>query len=350
VAPYTFAGTRWLAVPQLAVDAPDTPPGINGGSSDTEVVLFAETVEGFVRAGSLPVGGGEDVEIFTIGERTFFAVASIRSGSGPYDFATMSPVFEQEAATGFTLRQELPTYAAKQVRHFRIGSTDFLAVAQGMPGGDRTSTVMRWDGVAFVPFQDLPSAAGYNIAVFEIDGETYLAHADHAAPSRLYRFDGERFIEHQELLAAGGRAFLTLRDESGTYLAVARIDADSVLLKWGGQRFVEASTIPGGAGGREFALIDTDGGTFVIRIDFIHGSPSTPQPDIDSHIYRFAGGMLHPVGTFRTTGGTDVTVLPGDGYDLAVSNGLAANPTPGGTFAADTVIYRFDPSTEKGPV
>ena len=33
---------------------------------------------------------------------------------------------------------------------------------------------------------------------------------------------------------------------------------------------------------------------------------------------------------------------PGDGCDFAVSNGLAANPTPGRTFAADTVIYRFD--------
>ncbi|WP_137843348.1 hypothetical protein [Microbacterium sp. 2FI] len=347
VAPYTFAGTRWIAVPQLAVDAPGTPSGINGGSSDTEVLLFAESAHGFVHAGSLPVGGAEDVEIFSIGDRRFFAVASIRSGRGPYDFATTSPVYEQDA-DGFILRQRISTYAAKQVRHFRIGTSDFLAVAQGMPGGDRTSVVLQWDGDTFVPLQELPSIAGYNIAVFEIGVETYLAHADHAAPSVLYRWDGHRFVDHQELLPAGGRAFLPLRDGAETYLAVARIDGESVLLKWDGEKFHLASVIPGGAGGREFARVDTTDGVFVIRVDFIHGTPSAPHPDLDSHIYRFAGGRMESIGTFPTTGGTDVAVLPGDGSDLAVSNGLSPNPVPGRTFAADTVVYRFIPPVEEG--
>jgi EPTP domain len=339
VAPFRVSGEQWLAIPQLAADAPGTPDGINGGTSDTTVLLLKAGDRGFSPAGQLPVGGGEDVEVFSIGDRMFAAVASIRLGSGPYDFSTRSPLFEHDGSS-FVPFQEFDTYAAKEFRHFRAGGHDFLGIAQNAPGGTITSTLMRWDGDAFSPFQELPSVAGYNMAAFELNGATYLAHADHAAPSRLYRFDGARFVDHQELLPSGGRAFLHLSDPTGHYLAVARIDGDSLLLRWDGDRMLPHAVIPGGAGGREFARIDTANGTYVLRVDFIHGTPADPQPDLMSHVYRFRDGSLTRVGGFRTTGGTDIAVLPGQRF--AVSNGLAAVPRPGHTFAADTVIYSFD--------
>lgn len=342
VEPFTVDGVRWLAVPQLAFDAPGAPPGINGGDSCTEVVLFAEGADGFERAGTLPVPGGEDVEVFSIGDRTFAAVASIRTGRGPYDLASRSPIYEL-ASGGFTLVQELRTYAAKQVRHLTINGVDYLAVAQGMPGGDRTSAVLRWDGSAFVPFQQIPSAAGYNFAAIELGGEPFLAHADHAAASALYRFDGERFVLHQRLVPSGGRAFLALQDATGSHVAVARIDGDSLLYRWDGRRLVDPTPIPGGAGGREFARVETRDGSYVIRVDFIHGTPAEPQPDLVSHVYRFVDGTMQTVGGFRTAGATDVAVLPGDGCDVVVSNGLAARPEPGRTFAGSVTVYRFDP-------
>ncbi|WP_426516386.1 hypothetical protein ACPPVQ_17395 [Diaminobutyricibacter sp. McL0618] len=345
VEPFLLSGELWLAVPQLAADSPGTPDGINGGSSDSAVQLLREGRRGFVPAGELPVGGGEDVEVFTIGSRVFAAVASIRSGSGPYDFATTSRLFAHDGSS-FVPFQEFDTFAAKEIRHFRIRGDDYLAIAQNAPGGTRTSTVLRWDDDRFTPFQDLSSVAGYNIAVFEMEGVTYLAHADHAAPSRLYRFEGGRFVEHQELMRAGGRAFLLLNDSTGTYLAIARIDGDSLLLHWNGERMSEHAVLPGGAGGREFARIDTANGAYVLRVDFIHGTPADPQSDLMSHVYRWSGGMLTRVGGFRTTGGTDVAVLPGRRF--AVSNGLAAVPRPGSTFAADIVIYSFDDGTAKG--
>jgi hypothetical protein len=240
--------------------------------------------------------------------------------------------------------QHLDTFAAKQLRHFRIGSDDFLAVAQGMPDGPRTSTVLRWDGARFVHFQDLESAAGYNIAVFEIDGITYLAHADHVRPSVLYRFDGSRFVEHQQLIPAGGRAFQLMRRRGGIRLAAARIDGDSLVLQWDGSRFGDPCPLPGGAGGREFAVIESDAATHLLRVDFIHGTPAEPLPDLESHVYRFDDDGVVRVGGFRTTGATDVTVLPpgaDGGVDIAVSNGLAAAPVPGHTFAGVVVLYRF---------
>jgi hypothetical protein len=334
--------TRLLAVPQLAVDRPGTPDGINGGSSDTVVALFRDTDDGFVPAGELPVGGGEDVEAFHLDGRHFVAVASIRTGSGPYDFHTTSPIFEV-TANGFERVQSFDTIAAKQWRAFEAGGESFLALAQGHPAAGGRSTVYRWDSGSFVPFQEFESAAGYNFASFEIDGATYLAYADHARPAVLARFGGDRFETVQELLPSGGRAFRLIDDGSEHHLAVARIDGDSLLYRWDGERFVDPAVLPGGPGGREFEVVTTPRATYLIRVDFIHGTPADPTPDLLSHVYRVERGRATTVAQFATTGGTDVVVLPGDGpIRIAVSNGLSSAASLNATFAADTVIYRFD--------
>ena len=57
---------------------------MNGGDSDTDLLLFRREGDRSVAYGSLPAPGGEDAEFFTIGGRAFLAVACIRSGSGPY--------------------------------------------------------------------------------------------------------------------------------------------------------------------------------------------------------------------------------------------------------------------------
>lgn len=348
VAAFELGGMRYLAIPQLAVDAPGTPDGINGGSSDARVLLHREFDGRFVPVEYLPVGGGEDVEVVVVDGRVLLAVASIRSGSGPYEFSTESTIFEATAG-GFLPVQSIPSYAAKQWRQFSIGDRRFLALAQNHPAEARdTSAVFEWDGQRFERRQQLDSAAGYNVAVFELDGVPYLAHADHVLPSRLYRWDGERFAEHQELLATGGgRAFQRFDQDGERYLAVARIDGDSLVLRWDGARFIEHGVLPGRAGGREFALVDSADGLFLLRVNFILGSPADPEPDLASFVYRLERGHAEVVEEFRTTGGTDVTVIDtmDDGSSrIAVSNGLAAHPTPGATFGADTVIYSFDPT------
>src|ERR1700689_1435260 len=93
VAAFTVGGRRLLAIPQLARDAPGSPPGMNGGDSDTELLLLGLAGGRYEPWSALPAPGGEDAEFFTIGGRSFLAVASIRTGSGPYEFAAESPIF-----------------------------------------------------------------------------------------------------------------------------------------------------------------------------------------------------------------------------------------------------------------
>ncbi|MEU8486582.1 hypothetical protein [Streptomyces sp. NPDC048641] len=345
VQPVEVDGLHLLAIPQLAYDVPGTPAHMNGGDSETDVLLLRRDGDRFEPWGTLPAPGGEDAEFFTIGERSFLAVASIRTGAGPYDFHVPSTLFEWDGAR-FAPFQLLDTFAAKQCRHFRIADRHFLAVAQGLPvpgeeAHHRSSAIYAWDGRTFVRFQDVPSRAGYNWHAFTVGGTAMLAHADHLAPSVLYRWDGRQFTAHQELAEAAGRAFTTFEDPLGadTYLVVACIQHASRVLRWDETSgyFVEHQRLAG-AGARELTVIRTPRGLYMVRVNFIHGTPADPTAALMSQIYQWRRGRLEVVDEFPTSGGTDLTVLDSpDGPLLVQTNALA----PDLRFATHSHVYRF---------
>jgi EPTP domain len=356
VEPVRVAGRELLAIPQLAVDVPGAPPGMNGGDSDTSLLLLDRTGGRLAPWATLPAPGGEDAEFFAIGDRSFLAVASIRTGAGPYQFAASSTIFEWRDGA-FVPFQEVPTYAAKQWRHWQIGARHFLGLAQGVvlppghgsgpsaePGANRDSVVFEWDGATFAEFQRIPSRWAYNWHPFTAGGEFFVAHAEHAGPSVLYRWDGGRLVPHQTLAAESGRAFASFDHDGASCLAVACIAAPTRLLRLAGRDFTEQQVLDG-LGARELAIARCGGRTLLIRVNFILGTPADPQPCLDSQVYEWDGTRLREVATFPTCGGTDVAVLDGVGdaagvagaVDVVVTNSL----TPDLRFAADTVRYRL---------
>ena len=341
VMPFELDGQAFLAVPQLSSDSPGTPPGMNGGDSDTDLLLFRREDDGYALYQRLPAPGGEDAEFFRIGEQAFLATASIRSGRGPYTYQIDSVIYRWDGEK-FTEFQRVPTFAAKQWRHFSIGDRHFLALAQGVflphtVQDNRPSVVFEWDGAKFQPFQEIPSKWAYNWHFFELEGQCYLAHADNRDPSRLYRWDGERFVEFQTLTESEGRAFATFSVDGRTYLACAVIDADSLLYRWEGGKFVRHQVLTG-KGGREFALVQDDAGLYLIRVNFIIGPRENPTTALQSQVYRWEDGQFAVAAEFPTAGGTDVAVIAdGDDTLVAVANSL----TPDIQFSTETVIYRF---------
>jgi hypothetical protein len=292
--PIRLGGLELLAVPQLAYDIPGAPPQMNGGDSDTELLLLRRRGDRFEPWGSLPAPGGEDAEFFTIGGRHFLAVAGIRSGAGPYQPALESRIHVWDG-TGFAPFQDIPGFAAKQWRHFTVGERHFLALAQGLAlpahaEHNRPSVIYAWNGERFEHFQDIDSRWAYNWHAFTVDGTHFLAHAEHLGPSLLYRWDGQRFTAHQELIPRAGRAFASFSHEAGGsfFLLTACLEGTSRLLRWNGERFVEHQRLDG-PGAREFAVIDTPGGTrYVVRVNFIHGTPAdNPRPALRSQVYRW---------------------------------------------------------------
>jgi hypothetical protein len=346
------AGRDLLAIPQLAVDVSGAPPGMNGGDSDTSLLLLDRVEGGLTRWATLPAPGGEDAEFFTIGDRAFLAVASIRTGAGPYQFATASTIFEWRGDR-FAPFQEVPTFAAKQWRHWQIDGRNFLGLAQGVvfppgqaapdQGPNQDSVVYEWDGEKFAEFQRIPSRWAYNWHAFPAGGEFFVAHAEHGGPSVLYRWDGTRLAPHQTLAAESGRAFASFGDGDENYLVVACIAAPTRLLRLAGTQFTEVQVLDG-LGARELAVTQCGGRTLVIRVNFILGTPADPRPSLDSQVYQWDGAGLREVATFPTCGGTDVAVLDDDGGDAnrgAVEFVVANSLTPDLRFAADTVRYQL---------
>lgn len=341
VEPFDIDGNALLAVPQLAYDMPGEPANMNGGDSDTNLLLLRRTRDGYEHFQELPAPGGEDAEFFRIGDRAFLATASIRTGHGPYEFATESTLFEW-TGSGFAPCQRIPTFAAKQWRHFTVGDQHFLALAQGVAlpsteGRNQQSRIFRWDGATFVPFQDIPARWAYNWHAFTVGGSHFLAHADHVDPSRLYRWDGRNFVAHQELTEQHGRAFATFHADGAEHLLVGRITGESRLLRWNGERFVEHDVLDG-TGTREFAVLRTKRELYVVRVNFIQGTPQAPTTALSAQLYQWQHGKLVVVEEFATFGATDVAVTADEqGSLVAVSNALSAEVR----FATDTVVYRF---------
>src|ERR1700685_4147638 len=84
VAAFTVGGRRLLAIPQLARDAPGSPPGMNGGDSDTELLLLGLAGGRYEPWSALPAPGGEDAEFFTIGGAAVVGRARTRAGGWPH--------------------------------------------------------------------------------------------------------------------------------------------------------------------------------------------------------------------------------------------------------------------------
>lgn len=339
VQPFEVDGLELLAIPQLARDVPGQDAGMNVGDSDTELLLLHRVGGRYVPYSTLAAPGGEDAEFFAIDGRAFLAVASIRSGSGPYRFAVDSRIFEWVNG-GFVPFQSLPTHAAKQWKHWSVGGRHFLGLAQGveLPGLDephRDSMVYEWDGSSFVEFQAIPSRFAYNWHPFRVGPAQFVAHAEHLGPSVLYRWDGDRLQHHQVLLERAGRSFTSFDADGGSYLVAAGLLDPPRVMRWDGDRFAEIGRLPG-LGARELLTVRRDGRLFVVRVNFILGTPADPVPELLSQVYEWDGHAMHVVAEFSTCGGTDAAVVGGEGQlQLLVSNALS----PQLRFAADTVVY-----------
>jgi hypothetical protein len=350
VEPFALAGMSLLAIPQLAYDEPGRPADINGGNSDTDLLLLRLSSTGYEPFQTLPAPGGEDAEFFRIGDRPFLATANIRSGRGPYNYNTDSMVYSWTGSR-FEPFQAFPTFAAKQWRHFAVGDEHFLALAQGVARPDiaspnQPSRIFRWDGASFTPFQEIPSQWAYNFRAFSIAGTTFLAHADHVTPSRLYRWDGSGFVLHQDLVDSSGRAFASFESGGTHYLLVARIFSPPQLMRWDGARFVEHASLAG-LGSREVAVLRGRSGLYMVRVNFILGTPAAPTPALTSQLYEWRDGELVVVDEFATFGGTDVATYSDErGALVAVSNSLSGDLR----FATETVVYRLveDPPEDRG--
>lgn len=343
VAPYTVSGTQYLAIPQLARDVAGTPAHMNGGDSDTGAPIYRWSEGRFVEDDILPLTGGEDIEVFTLGGEAYLAAAGVRSGHGPYNYNIDQMLYRRDGATWAPV-QHFPGFAAKQWSFFEVDGRAFLALAQGVTLGHiaatnpRQSRIFMWDGSRFADFQTLDGQWGYNWESFSIGARHFLCYADHVGASVILEWTGQAFAPLQVLASSAGRCFRAFTAGDDHYLVFANIQGDTALYRWDGAQFISQQTLSG-PGGRELCLIRSGAELYLVQINFIEGEPSAPRTALMSRIYGWRDGKMHLLEEFPTAGGTDAAVFQVDGAQyLAVSNSL----TPDVRFRTDTIIYRFN--------
>ena len=170
-----------------------------------------------------------------------------------------------------------------------------------------------------------------------------LGYADHIERSRLLRWNGSAFEDFQYFDGRGGRALCFFEAEGEGWLAFARLHEESLLYRWIDDRFVCHAPLSG-PGGREFEWFEAAGRTYLVQVNFLHGSREAPQTALQSRVFEFRDGQLVTVGTFPTLGGTDAAAFQVDDcIYLAVANSLTADVR----FRADSHIYRVMPPAHR---
>jgi len=83
----------------------------------------------------------------------------------------------------------------------------------------------------FSRFRSSTGRWGYDWEYFEVEGNRFLAYADHHDGSFIYRWNGEKFEYLQFLAQRGGRTFKFFEADGNAYLAFANILSDSALCR-----------------------------------------------------------------------------------------------------------------------
>ena len=278
-------GRDLLAIPQLALDVPGTPAGMNVGDSNTEMLILERRDGAFSSFATLPAPGGEDAEFFTIGDRHFLAVACIRTGSGPYEYRTESFIYEWQrrpvraVPDGLDVRRQ--AVEALVDRRPPLPRPRPGARAAAVRGHNRNSVIFEWDGERVRRVPDHPVAVGLQLAPVR-DRRPVLRRPrrPRRPTASSTRGTAPATSPHQSLLPSSGRAFahFTRRRPLPGGGRPRRASGRAAL----GRRAASSPTRElEGLGARELRVVEKDGRLFLIRVNFILGTPAEPETVAD---------------------------------------------------------------------
>jgi hypothetical protein len=251
--------------------------------------------------------------------------------------------------------QSVATIGAIDWEAFSVDGQSYLAVASQSNGNisSLNSSILRFDGSAFVPFQSVPTQGGYDFEFFSINGQSYLAVANMYAEGPIYsinsqilRFDRDstRFVHLQWVPTQGAVDFEFFSIRNQSYLAIANyrrsrdlsdFSTTSQILRFNGSSFVHFQWVAThGAYDWEFFTIRNE--SYLAVANFYNGSHRA----LDSQIMRFNGSGFVPFQAVPTVGAQDweYFTIGSDSY-LAVANSFNGTVS---SSPVDSHIFRFD--------
>ena len=166
---------------------------------------------------------------------------------------TMIVLITPAIALEFTMHQKISTSGASDWESFDINGETYLAVANHHNDSsyDTDSIIYKWDNGSFSQIQAIPTHGAKDWESFNIGDDTFLAVANYRQEenysynidSAIYKWNGSSFTEFQSIPTHGAYSWESFNIEGTQYLAVANSgtgsnnNIDSKIYKWNGEKF-----------------------------------------------------------------------------------------------------------------
>lgn len=197
----------------------------------------------FVLFQTIATFGAYKLELFEIGANFYCAIAQYYNDT-TYDFNSRVLIYDAGSAQ-FTTASTFQNIAGKGTRYFqyvKIGSEHFLFMAFSRDAAgdfDLDSPIYKWDGAAFVLFQNIATHDAQKIINFVVDGTTYVAITNLNTGTNavsdftestidIYRYDGTSFVLHHSIAGLGVYGADTWEDADGQRLLAITNSYDGV--------------------------------------------------------------------------------------------------------------------------
>ncbi|XP_062934005.1 thrombospondin-type laminin G domain and EAR repeat-containing protein [Cynocephalus volans] len=209
----------------------------------------------------------------------------------------------------FVSYQNLPTQQAQSWRHFSIGKKIFLAVANSEPNekGQEFSVIYKWSHrkLKFTLYQRIATHSARDWEAFEVDGEHFLAVANHR--------EGDNH------------------------------NIDSVIYKWNPQtRLFEANQTIATSGAYDWEFFTVGPYSFLVVANTFNGTSTK----VHSHLYIRLLGSFQLFQSFPTFGAADWEVFHiGERIFLAVANSHSYDvevQVQNDSYVINSVIYELN--------
>jgi len=220
------------------------------------------------------------------------------------------------------------------VEVFRIPSHGlFLASANQGRGQNMNSTIFKWNGFGFEPYQNITTDNARHWKYFNIESEQFLVVANHGAnqqtseaQSKIYRWkeDQKRFVLHQYLTTFSARCFESFKINGKTFLVVANYakNADYKAMSWifswepDERAFIKYQPLET-VGAYDFEYFRIGNEHYLALANSFNGVTTK----LHSVIYRWMSSNFVPHQYIETVGASDIEHFQIDGvHYLAVAN------------------------------
>ncbi|KAJ8282349.1 hypothetical protein COCON_G00048680 [Conger conger] len=246
-----------------------------------------------------------DIEVFQIpSEGLFAAMADWESNPGSVIYKWIDGKFEPY--------QNISTFQAQAWKYFTVGNKMFLAVANSR-GKDQEaqelSVIYKWSPrkKKFLPYQTLETHSARDWEAFTIQGEAFLAVANHRQGERNHNIN-------------------------------------SVIYKWNpGSKVFEVNQTIQTSGAYDWEFFTIGPYHFLVVANTFNGIST----HVDSIIYIWLEGMFKPFQAISTFGATDWEMFQiGNRVFLAVANGQKFYENVPSLYAINSTIYELSTTTK----